>query len=175
MMKKAVLIAALAIITAGFAGCEKNNTGKKTQSPPAETGTVPLYDQQKMVTAYIDYDDDATIYLWTEGYPVAYLYESALYKYEDNTKQVYGFNGQLVGWYNDGVLYDKEGYPVGARKGVVRGVVDMTDPMTSPKGGEYAIPARHVQHVSTGKPEWRDQWSEIPFKELLESGRVVYP
>jgi hypothetical protein len=75
-----------------------------------------LINKQTEIVAYIDYDKDATIYLWEEGTPVAYLYED-----DAKVKEVYGFNGKFLGWYEDGVLYDKKGWAVGSKRGVVRG------------------------------------------------------
>lgn len=82
-----------------MAGCNKTTEQTRT---PVEKGELTLYNQQRTSAAYIDYDDDETIYLW-EGEPVAYLvpYEG---KDADGVKDIYGFNGEFLGWYCDGVM-----------------------------------------------------------------------
>jgi len=49
---------------------------------------ISLYDYKGDAVAYIDTDNDMTIYLW-EGKPVAYLKAN---------KSIYGFNGKHLGW-----------------------------------------------------------------------------
>ena len=59
---------------------------------------ISLYDSEGEAVAYIDLSDDLTIYLW-EGKPVAYLDE----------EDVYGFNGNHLGWYSKGLIIDHDG------------------------------------------------------------------
>ena len=59
---------------------------------------ISLYDSAGEAVAYIDLSDDLTIYLW-EGKPVAYLDE----------ENVYGFNGNHLGWYSRGSIIDHDG------------------------------------------------------------------
>ena len=59
---------------------------------------ISLYDSEGEAVAYIDLSDDLTIYLW-EGKPVAYLDE----------EDVYGFNGNHLGWYSRGSIIDHDG------------------------------------------------------------------
>jgi hypothetical protein len=70
---------------------------------------VSLYNRQGTATAYIDYDSDATIFLW-DGRPVAFLEE------DGQAMSIFGFNGSFLGWYADGILYDEDGQRVGARE-----------------------------------------------------------
>lgn len=53
-----------------------------------------LFDPDGNPVAYIDYDDESTIYLW-DGSPVAYISEE---------NQIYGFNGRHIGWFEGGVI-----------------------------------------------------------------------
>lgn len=58
---------------------------------------------------------DATgspIAFMTLGEPTIYLDSGDPVGYVDVTGAVYTFSGQHVGWYHDGVLYDKKGYMV---------------------------------------------------------------
>ena len=64
----------------------------------AHANEVALYNSDGDAVAYIDFEDEKTIYLWT-GEPVAYL--------ED--EDVYGFNGKHLGWFTEGVLIGHKG------------------------------------------------------------------
>jgi hypothetical protein len=176
-MKKAFFIAALAMITAGFVGCRKEYPPEQTippetTPPPVKTGKVALYNQNKMVTAYIDYDKEATIYLWVEGHSVAYLDDA---EYGDQLKAVYGMNGIFLGWYQDGILYDKNGFVVGAEKGVVRLGINMTATIELPMGVQRVASMRHLKHLASMIILRQFQWSATSLQDWLESGRVVYP
>ena len=65
-----------------------------------------LFDSQGNPVAYINYNDEATIYL-CDGTPVAYL--------SDNNT-VYGFNGNHLGWYEDGIIRNLNGEKSGFNK-----------------------------------------------------------
>jgi hypothetical protein len=68
---------------------------------------ITLFNSEGEAIAYIDADDDdLTIYLWN-GTPVAYLDPSG------DAYNIYGFNGKHLGWFEDGIVRDHEGYGVG--------------------------------------------------------------
>jgi len=71
-----------------------------------------LFDSNGEAVAYVDYDMSSTIYLW-EGTPVAFLEKL------NNENCVIGFNGEFMGWYENGIIYDLDGYIVGAKEGAV--------------------------------------------------------
>lgn len=84
------------------AGCSSASEEKD----PEEDLQVTLYDRETEAIAYIDYEDDSTIYTF-EGEPLAYI---------EADKWVYGFNGKLLGWYSESVLYDRSYYAAGAKR-----------------------------------------------------------
>ena len=61
--------------------------------------------------AYIDTEDDSTIYLWN-GTPAAYL--------QGDT--VYGFNGRHLGWFEEGIVRGSRGMRVGYTEDTIAGV-----------------------------------------------------
>ena len=63
---------------------------------------ITLFDQSGKPTAYLDTDDEFTIWMW-EGHAVAYL----------DGNVIYGWNGQHLGWYVDEIVYDLDGYQTG--------------------------------------------------------------
>lgn len=68
-----------------------------------------LYDPDGNAIAYIDYNDENTIYIW-EGSPVAYL---------DEENRIYGFNGKHLGWFEDGIVWNLTGDRIGFNKQTV--------------------------------------------------------
>lgn len=71
---------------------------------------ITLFDYQGVPVAYIDADDeDNTVYLW-DGTPVCYLVADAD-KYD-----LYGFNGEHLGWSQKGLIINHDGYVVGFQK-----------------------------------------------------------
>lgn len=53
---------------------------------------ITLFDREGAAIAYIDTNDELTIFLW-DGTPVAYLEKST----------IYGFNGKHLGWLKEEV------------------------------------------------------------------------
>jgi len=62
---------------------------------------VPLFDGSGAAIGVIDTNDANTLYL-TTGQAVGYIFEG----------EVYTFTGKFLGWYSNGVLWDKKGYMV---------------------------------------------------------------
>lgn len=132
-----------------------------------ETGQVTLYDNNKEAIAYIDYDDERTIYLW-DGTPVAYLVS------ENKTidgDEVFGFNGICLGWYYEGILYDYNGYVVGAKKGIIKGSINTTAThIEKIKSIKHIKPIKHIHHVSLAQHVFTNKWSETDLTTFLNNG-----
>ena len=79
---------------------------------------ISLFDNNGEARAYIDFDEEATIFFW-DGTPVAFLEQ------DGGEICVIGFNGNFMGWYEDGIIYDKKGYPVGGREGATNMMTKM--------------------------------------------------
>ena len=76
---------------------------------------ITLYNPQGIPIAYIDTDDeDIAIYMW-DGNAVAYLHPDDMYDYH----HIYGYNGKHLGWYEEGMVLDHNGYIVGFVEGVM--------------------------------------------------------
>lgn len=117
------------------AGCSSDSSEPAVVDPGQ--GQVTLYDAGKESVAYIDYPDDATIYLF-DGAPVAFIQSEEL---------VFSFNGRFLGWYRDGVLYDRTTYAVGARHDIVPGCDQY--------GGDLSRQNERRQTAETPKAERR--------------------
>ncbi len=117
---------------------------------------IALFDSNGKAIAYIAVDDDFTIYLW-EGKPVAYIYSS---------ENIYGFNGKHLGWFEDGIIWDHEGYAVGAIKGAVKMLYEF-EPF---KGFKEFKPFKSFREFSPYKPRFKNKWSGIPLSIFFKAG-----
>lgn len=121
---------------------------------------ISLFDSEGEAIAYIDFDEDATIFMW-DGTPVAFLEK------DGRNICVIGFNGSFMGWYEDGIVYDKKGYVVGARKGAV----NMLTRMERMKGMKRMLPMRPMSPMTPMQPMYRGSWSSTSLSEFLYFGK----
>ena len=162
-MEKLFLI--LFAISGLLFGC---NGSDEEPIPPRDTD-VSLFNKEAKAVVYMDYlDNNLTIYMW-DGTPVAYV---------DNKEDIYLFNGHFFGWYANGIVYDKEGYAVFAREGVVRGEIKMDNPSTesTAKGAKKDKPAPKEKSSKPDTPKLKDEWKVIvpPFDELFQIEVTLY-
>jgi hypothetical protein len=121
---------------------------------------VSLYDSDGEARAYIDYDEDATIFMW-DGTPVAFVEK------DGSDLCVFGFNRSFLGWYEDGIIYDKKGYAVGARKGAV----SMITKIERIKGIQKITPIRPITPITPIQPILKSSWSNTSLTEFLYFGK----
>ena len=121
---------------------------------------VSLFDRDGEARAYIDFEEDATIFLW-DGTPVAFL------ENDGGDVAVIGFNGRFLGWYEDGVIYDKNGYAVGGREGAI----NMMTKMEKMKSMKKMIPLRPITPMTPMRPLRRNSWSSTSLSEFLFFGK----
>jgi len=120
---------------------------------------ISLFDYDGNATAYISNDSQNTIYLWN-GTPVAYIYSTG------GDYHIYGFNGQHLGWFANGVVRDNNGYAAGATKNAYSGVTRV-EPVKSVK---RVTPVASVRRVAPVKPVFSMSWSRTPLSVMLSSG-----
>jgi hypothetical protein len=117
-------------------------------------GQVSLFDADGEAVAFIDYEEDATIYLW-DGTPVAYL------ERDGSDLCIFGFNRTFLGWYENGIVYDAEGYTAGSRENAL----NMFYRMERFRGFAQLAPLRPIA------PFWKNRWSNTPLVEFLYAGK----
>ncbi len=118
---------------------------------------VTLYSARGKPVAYVADDDDATIYLWS-GKPVAYLYSDS----------IYGFNGKHLGWFKSGIIYDHEGYRVGATEQRL-GTIAQISPIKSIK---EIKPIKSIREIPPIRPILSLSWSaDTTLRLFLLEGR----
>jgi hypothetical protein len=121
---------------------------------------ISIYDSNGEAKAYIDYNKEATIFMW-DGTPVAFIEK------DGNDLCVFGFNGSFLGWYEDGIMYDKKGFAVGARKGAV----NMITKIEKIKDIQKITPIRPITPITPIQPIWKSSWSNTPLTEFLYYGK----
>jgi len=126
----------------------------------ANAQQVSLYDSEGEARAYIDYDEEATIFLW-DGTPVAFVEK------DGSDLCVFGFNGSFLGWYEDGIIYDKKGDAVGARKSAV----SMITKIERIKGIQKITPIRPITPITPIQPILKSSWSNTSLTEFLYYGK----
>ncbi|MFN8698042.1 MAG: 4-fold beta flower protein [Flavobacteriales bacterium] len=121
---------------------------------------VNLYDDRGEVVAYIDYDEERTIYMW-DGTPVAFL------ERDGQHTGIFGFNSTFLGWYEDGVVLDLEGYTVGSRKDAL---IQFYSEWLPFKGFQQIAPIQPITPFTPLKPFPQNRWSDISLGEFLRQG-----
>ena len=126
-------------------------------SQVAVASDISLYDKEGEAVAYID-TNDATIYLWG-GKPVAYL---------DGTN-IYGFNGNHIGWLEEGIIFDHDGNVAG----FIKGAVNEPTQFESLKGLKELKPLKSLKELAPLKPLKSRMWSPTPLEtSFTVRGRV---
>lgn len=122
---------------------------------------ISLFDSTGKPIAYIDTNDELTIYLWG-GQPVAYL------ELESNYYSIFGFNGKHLGWFEDGIIRNHKGYAVG----FIEGAVNIMTSFEPYKGYKQYKPYKGFKQLAPLKPIYIDSWSKIPLSLFLSSGQT---
>lgn len=116
---------------------------------------ITIFDHQGEAVAYVDTDEEATIFLWS-GRPVAYI----------SGTSIYGYNGNHLGWINQGILYDHEGYGVGFFKNATTTLTQLE----SLKGLKQLEPLRSLKELEPLRPLFSSYWTNTPLSIFLMSG-----
>lgn len=133
-----------------------------TLAVTAKAEEITLYNAEGTPTAYIDANDtDLTIYMWN-GTPVAYLATG-----RGDYYNVYGYNGNHLGWYEDGRLYDHDGFIAGFIKGA-SSKYTRSEPY---KSGKKYKPSKSYKKSAPYKPALKYSYSRESLSLLLMRGR----
>jgi len=114
---------------------------------PAAVDDLSFFGADGRAVAFIDADNDSTIYLWS-GKPVAYLDEDS----------VYGINGTHLGWLKDGAIYDHDGDIVAASARSFKNAPRAQ----APKGLKELKPLKGLKELKPLKPLFGLSWSGTP-------------
>ena len=120
---------------------------------------VSLFNSSGKAVAYIDFDDELTIYLWN-GTPVAYLSVD-----DDDGFNVYGFNGKHLGWFVNGVIRGHDGYASCAIKSKLAST--SFEPF---KAFKKFKPFKSFEKFAPFKPFFRNSFSENSCEFVLIQG-----
>lgn len=127
----------------------------------ASANETTLFDSRGNAVAYI-VERSGTIFLFS-GTPVAYLHQKSF----GADFAIFGFNGQHLGWFDDGIVRDSDGYAVGFRRGAVSNVIPRVEPIKRVKRIE---PVRRPRRLEPLQPFFRSSFSRVPLEEFLYLG-----
>lgn len=121
---------------------------------------INLYNSSGSATAYIDdYLTDQVVYLW-DGTPVAYLHKNF------TSTDVYWFNGKHLGWFEDGLLRNNDGYIVLATRQAA-GKLTYGETL---KGLKNTPPEKKYRELEPVKPYFGTLWASASAAEYLQAG-----
>ncbi len=118
-----------------------------------------LFGEDGVPAAFIDRTDENTIYLW-EGKPVAYLVKNG------PDICIYGFNGDNLGWFEQGIVWDKSGRAVG----FVEGAIVKTTKPGAPRGAKSFKPFKALEKGPLPRPSLKKEFSDGSLKAFLLLG-----
>jgi hypothetical protein len=117
---------------------------------------ITLFDGNGNPIAYIQ-TIDGTIFLFL-GEPVAYL---------DDATNIYGFNGNHLGWFQEGIVWDHQGCRIG--------FISQASPTFTKfepfKSFKQFQPFKSFKQFAPFQPFKSTNVARIPFEEFLRSGR----
>ena len=114
-----------------------------------------FYDRNGMPLAFCD--DGEHIFLVC-GKPAGYIYDGAVYR----------FNGQQIGWFENGWIRDMRGYAVFFTDNAdTYGPVKPTKKVIPVKGVRSIIPIKGVRQVRQVRPVKSFSWSGIAGEEFF--------
>lgn len=126
-------------------------------SPPSATNEITLFDFEGKPVAYIAVAQENTIYLW-QGKPVAHLQK------DSSVAKLYNFEGEHLGWFEDGFIFGHGGNVVGFAKGVLD-VLTFIEPV---KGAKLSKPAQRAEKPPELMPFSSGKWASKTLQSFLE-------
>lgn len=141
-----------------FTACVSDDNANK--HPDLEHLEVTIYDKQGKAVAYSNFlaQEEVVIYLWN-GKPTTYYVS-------ENENELYGFNGEFIGWREAGIYYDLEGKRIGFEKGAL----DLPTQEEPTKNVKEVLPVKSVKQATPAKHAKSVNWSEESLEAFLQKG-----
>jgi hypothetical protein len=127
---------------------------------PATAQEVSLYASDGEPVAYIAVNDEMTIYLW-DGEPVAYLATNM------GSFNVYGFNGEHLGWFERGAIWMHDGNAACA----IRQALTVVPSIESVKSIKSVKSVKSVRSIPPFKPLLTNSFGAMPCSLFLAGGK----
>ncbi len=107
---------------------------------------MEFFDRNGAATCYSP--DGEHLYLW-DGTPVGYVYDG----------RIYSFGGKVLGWIENGWLYDQRNNPALFSEGAQGGPVKPVRQVKPVKGVRSVRPVKGVRQVAPVRPVRSSSWS----------------
>lgn len=101
--------------------------------------------------------DGQHVFLW-DGSPVAFLSDG----------KVYSFTGAVLGWFDNGWLYDRQNAPALFSASASGGPVKPVRKVKPVKSVKRVKPVKGVKHVAPVRPVRKMQWSSVTGPEYFQ-------
>jgi len=118
---------------------------------------ITFYDKTGHPKIYLSTENDNSFYTW-EGHAVAYVYED----------KIFGWKGKHIGWYNDGILYDLNGYRVCS----IREKCPYSVYSEYSKYSKYSRYSRYSRYSPYSKPSFRSSYADTDLIDFITQDRV---
>lgn len=126
----------------------------------ADENEMSLFSNKGTPAAYVAVDEGMTVYLWS-GKPIAYLERDI-----GTTRfHVYGFNGKHLGWFDQGVIWDKHGDGSCAVKERLQ--TTQVEPF---KALKQSRPLKAIKEIAPVRPDFSNQFGQVDCGLLLAKG-----
>ncbi|HYE46204.1 MAG TPA: hypothetical protein VEA44_10580 [Caulobacter sp.] len=109
---------------------------------------MEFYSRTGAAVCYLD--DGEHIYLW-DGRPAGYIAEG----------KVWAFSGRLLGWFEDGWLYDRKNKPALFSESAAGGPIKPVRKVKPVKGVKRVKPVKGVRQVAHVRPVRSLTWSPV--------------
>ena len=124
--------------------------------------TITFYNRSGKPVAYSD--DDHHVHLFS-GEPVAYLDSQALYSYR----------GELMGWFEDGWLRDKDGRCIAYSEHASGGPAQPVKGRRPNAAAKQSVPTQQRQDPRSLRPIHSNAWSNLTAEEFFSHLRHRWP
>jgi hypothetical protein len=124
--------------------------------------TTTFYDRHGSAIAYSD--DDVHVFLF-DGEPVAYLEDDAMYSYP----------GELMGWFEDGWLRDKDGRCVAFSEQAQGGPPHSVNERRPYPALKQALPLQQRRDPRALRPIHSNAWSALTATDFFSHQRQRWP
>ena len=118
---------------------------------------ITFYNKTGHPQIYLSDEHENSFYTW-DGHAVAYLYKD----------KIYGWKGKHIGWYQDGSIYDLNGYKAGSIKEKCPCIVYIENV----KYVKYVQYSRYCRSSSYSKPLFSQSYCDMDLIDFIAQNKI---